>query len=723
MNFNSKETKHSTNHLEKIINAGLIALVCLAPLPFAAVETVSYSSLAVITGILLLLWLVNYFRGGRTLPVPEKKIWPVALPFFTVILWVTLQTLLPAPDLSLFTLADNTLSAPAVSYISINPEKTVDNLLRLISYGVIFWLALQMNRSGKSAGRMLKAIVVSDTLYGVYGLIMHMLNSPYALWRIKDFGSGPVSSTFINRNHYATYAGFCLITAASLWLSRVLSGVKEKHGRRMLKVLLNNIVRRGFIIFNIVIIITVSLILTESRAGIFSSLCGFLAFIIAIALTRRMRNFRFLFLTLAGIILFGLLATIIVTGGSAISRLAFFGQDINDRMQIYSASWKALADYGVLGSGLGTFSDIFKSYQPETMYQLGRTLVVHHNIVGTMLELGFPAFIILMLCHLAAFCICAVGIKKRSSGYIYPAIGVGVITLAAIHSLVDFSMEIPAVAITYSALIGTCIAQSWSTREESKASISNGFPSPESQSFSHGTTISATHLAFPQKTEGEIYRMISIVSIALITSAFLIIYGLVLFNQSSQRISITKTIEAFNLGRPVGHEKLLADIKTAAHLANEYPTAGILSDLGFMELIFAIDGQKPKEEYIQEMQAARLHLAISLTKAPADPGNWAKISYIDNMLNADAAKVSRELYLSAVTGPNIPFLVFPRLEITLSYWQSLNEEEQKLFKEQIRIAWRNEPLKIVALSKNPEFQPIIVKAVKEGYEQSHNLLP
>ena len=59
---------------------------------------------------------------------------------------------------------------------------------------------------------------------------------------------------------------------------------------------------------------------------------------------------------------------------------------------------------------------------------------------------------------------CWVGIRRRRRDRIYPAIGVAATALVAAHSTVDFSLQIPAVAVSYAFLLGLGCAQSFSTR-------------------------------------------------------------------------------------------------------------------------------------------------------------------------------------------------------------------------------------------------------------------
>jgi len=458
------------SRLDKIITTGLILLVCVAPLPLGSNNPISYSIIAVMTGILLFLWVVDYFLSKKSLAISFKKIWFIVLPFFLTVLWIILQIFLPAPpspNLRMFDLAFSAIGIPIRPIITLNQGKTLDNLMRLLSYGGIFWIALQTGQVKGNARRMFKAVTISAVLYALYGLIMYLVDSPYVVWRKKISDVGFFTGTFINHNHYATYAGICLIIACALWISTIFKNVDDSSAKLILKSLLENIVRKGFILFNVIMVIAISLMLTNSRAGIFSSILSLIAFICAIAMTRPMRNLRYVFFAIVGVVLLSLIAVLDFTGKGVLDRLAYIDSSIDSRVQIYSGTWSAIKDYKIYGSGYGTFEDIFKSYQPESMYNIGNVLVdyAHNTYIETILELGLVGFVALLICHLGMFYICAGGIKRRTGGYIYPAAGIGIIVLVSVHSLFDFSIEIPAVAVTYSALLGACVAGSWPSRE------------------------------------------------------------------------------------------------------------------------------------------------------------------------------------------------------------------------------------------------------------------
>ena len=56
-------------------------------------------------------------------------------------------------------------------------------------------------------------------------------------------------------------------------------------------------------------------------------------------------------------------------------------------------------------------------------------------------------------------------LRRRRIDAVYPAIGLAATAQVAAHSLIDFGLQIPAVAVTYSLLLGVACAQSRSLRE------------------------------------------------------------------------------------------------------------------------------------------------------------------------------------------------------------------------------------------------------------------
>jgi hypothetical protein len=108
----------------------------------------------------------------------------------------------------------------------LNREATTLALLRLLTAATVFWLAVQFGHSRSNARACLKGIVVIGAAYATYGLIAHTLFPDTILWMEKEAYLDSVTSTFINRNSYATYAGLGLIAGIAL-LTREIEKVGQ----------------------------------------------------------------------------------------------------------------------------------------------------------------------------------------------------------------------------------------------------------------------------------------------------------------------------------------------------------------------------------------------------------------------------------------------------------------------------------------------------------------
>lgn len=58
--------------------------------------------------------------------------------------------------------------------------------------------------------------------------------------------------------------------------------------------------------------------------------------------------------------------------------------------------------------------------------------------------------------------LCLVAVFRRQRAQIYPIVAVASTVTVALHALLDFSLQIPAIAALYAAILGMGVAQSWS---------------------------------------------------------------------------------------------------------------------------------------------------------------------------------------------------------------------------------------------------------------------
>ncbi len=121
----------------------------------------------------------------------------------------------------------------------------------------------------------------------------------------------------------------------------------------------------------------------------------------------------------------------------------------------------------MLGTGYGTFEEVFRFYRDASLP--GVYARAHNTYLENALELGLPGAAALFAAVGGLSLLTLRGVRRRRRDAVYPCIGFAATTLVAAHSLVDFSLQIPAVALTYSLLMGAACAQSWSTRKGANA--------------------------------------------------------------------------------------------------------------------------------------------------------------------------------------------------------------------------------------------------------------
>lgn len=441
-----------------------LALIVLAPLPFGSNRPVWWSLIALVTAGLCACYLILVGRGATA---PAFRLWRVAglvLPFAAALIWAAFQALPLSGDAlasPIWGLAGAALERELSGAISVNPHESLTGVLRLLTSGMIFWLALELGRHRPFADRTLRWLAYAGLAYAAYGLAMQMLGIERILWFEKWAYQGFVTSTFVNRNSYATYAALGLLCALLLLLDALRSrSARRRHGRAALIALIERLSGRALLPLVASIVIAIALLQTGSRAGVLSLAFGLVVFALAAAFARLIRAR----VALIGIVLLvAALSTVIaLRGGTFVDRLEAdtLDKDRDARAELYALTTDAIKDNPLTGTGLGTFPEVFAMYRGAEFDTLGPIDNPHNSYLGNALELGLPAAFLLFTALAAAGETSLTGLRRRRRGRLFPVLAVSALALVALHSTVDFSLEIPAVAITFAALMGIACAQS-----------------------------------------------------------------------------------------------------------------------------------------------------------------------------------------------------------------------------------------------------------------------
>jgi O-antigen ligase len=423
----------------------LLAVVLLAPLPLGSDRPLPASALSAAIGALLCVWGVACLVARPPPIASARPFWPAFVLVGLAAAWAAAQAVpftLALLHHPYWSEAREVLGLPYAGAISVNPEATWSRLMGLLAYGGIFWLAFQLCRPSAGAHQALFALGAGGLFYAAYGL--------------HDFfasGSGVVTSTFVNRDSYATYAGMTLLCGLGLVLRELARRARSgaPHRRVVMAVLtrLDGPLALGIVTC---LVAGAALLLTRSR-GAFIALCAALVAFVwslrrtALITSKALVRTVTLFSTALILCLVGL------AGAETLGRFADADVETVNRLVYYRTTWEAIRDRPLLGTGYGTYADAFRAYNHAGTgtYFLDKA---HSTYLQVIMELGWPAAAALYagLALLVFRCL-----QGRSA--VYPAVLAACSVLVGVHALVDFSLEMPANAATYALLLGAGCAQ------------------------------------------------------------------------------------------------------------------------------------------------------------------------------------------------------------------------------------------------------------------------
>ncbi|MDO9103694.1 MAG: O-antigen ligase family protein [Methylovulum sp.] len=447
----------------------LLAVTLLSPLPYGSNRPWSWSLCSLLVAILGIIWAIQFFAAKQKAPFFQqvKSISDVLVMFFIVIGWALIQASIDfSGDLNhpLWQMQNELLQSSSGS-ISLIPANTLTLLMRLLSYALVFWLALCFSQDIYKARRVFYGLMVAGLAYSAYGLIMNLGDFKMILWQERPY-AGDVTGTFINRNHFATFAGLTLLCTLALLSDSVTAASKYNIGGNLgLQRFLEKLIVRSYFPLLVFFVIGTALILTHSRGGFLSSLFGLIVLLAALNANKSSRNIYVVWIFAVFIVVGGVV--FYVSSEGLLDRLNAQGLTDAAREEVYELTWNAILTNPWTGFGLGSFEEVFPLYKSldvaGSITQPSLWDYAHNTYLESIFELGFPAALALFYCFLRLAGICVKGLLIRKRDWIYPATGLAATCLIAAHASVDFSMQVPAVPYTYALLMGAACAQSFSS--------------------------------------------------------------------------------------------------------------------------------------------------------------------------------------------------------------------------------------------------------------------
>ncbi|MBO9136775.1 O-antigen ligase family protein [Rhizobium sp. L80/93] len=375
--------------------------------------------------------------------------------------WVWMQTFQFLPSSTINELWNDLpmASVAARGSISIVPADSIATLLFVALPLLSFLTGLLVIRTDGDARMVINSLGVGGALCAIYGLIQFSFFPTTNLFFQKDSYLDSLTATFVNRNTAGTFLGIVtLITLRFAW----------SYGR---KISVGRIIKRRFQNRNVdsaglgTFLVSVScaasaamaLMLTKSRGATASSL---LALGVMLYLTLEDQNadgksgFSRPRTSRKGVIRFIIVAFVLIVcfsifGGRAILRAEIQGGD-DGRYCVLPGIIDLARGEPIFGYGFGSFLYAFPPFRDPACGIINVWDRAHNVFLEGYIGLGvlFPALVLVGGGSLIAAHI--IGLRERRRMRSYAVVGLAVIVLVGLHSLVDFSIQIPGMA-TYAA--------------------------------------------------------------------------------------------------------------------------------------------------------------------------------------------------------------------------------------------------------------------------------
>jgi O-antigen ligase len=339
--------------------------------------------------------------------------------------------------------------------------------MKLGAYALAATLAFMLAQNTERAQRLLDALVLFGTIYALYALILGLsgLTQENIFYETRPT-SRAFAGPFVSPNNFATFMGLSMLCAVARLLDLSARTVIVGRGPRQFAVSGIHFLFGTGAVFAVAFIFTFAmLVATGSRAGFIASLAGLSAAILFAGVMAREWAARGWAVLGVCVMIASMAGLFMVTGdtlGARLDALARVGGFDQTRWLLWEASLRMIGDSPWLGLGLGTFEPAYPLYADRVMPFINDK--AHNDFLEFAAGLGLPAATAWWLAMLALLWMCIRGVFVRRRNRHFAQLGIAATVLVGVHSIFDFSLQIPAVALTYALILGLAVAQSAPTR-------------------------------------------------------------------------------------------------------------------------------------------------------------------------------------------------------------------------------------------------------------------
>jgi O-antigen ligase len=406
----------------------LCALTVFGPLAFGCVEPWSLASLEILA---FLLALSCFLRGPRALPAAASWFWlfPAACAAFGA-----LQFLTPAaPDL------------PRPSWpFTAAPQATQAAVLLWAAYAALLWSVPQVISTHEAARRYCRVLFGLGAALAAQGMLQAATGDGRLYW-LRPASNLGVFGPYYNRDHAANLLLMTMSIGLGVLLSKIrpaTDGPSSEQTRSLARLAAG------------VALLFAGIVVCGSRGALLAvPLAGAFVVFLGAGFAKRSRARRLRAAGALAAAAFAVLFTFRHVGAGADAGTVT-DRAITERFFIYGDSWSWLRDTPLFGTGLGSFETVYPSYQDLDL----RALAKHAH--SDWLELALETGLFGLLAALCAAALVVLGAARAwlsaGSSEMRALIGgaLGAAAAFAIHSLFEFSFQIPGNAVVFLGIVG-----------------------------------------------------------------------------------------------------------------------------------------------------------------------------------------------------------------------------------------------------------------------------
>ena len=333
--------------------------------------------------------------------------------------------------------------------ISLTPYTTFDSLLAAIPPLAILCAILRL---GAFRASWLAAALLAGVMAGVMlGALQVAASGPTSPWYLyHETNRGVAVGFFANANHMAD-----LLIVALPFVAALAAAGRSRNIQRYSSLIA--------ILAGATVLILVGIILNRSLAGYALALPAIAGSVLILAPASR--NLRLPVVIVAGL---GLLAAVAALASTSIGS-SRVGQDasssVQSREEILKTTGKAIGDTMPLGSGLGSFRQVYRLYESPDKVTPEYVIHAHNDYAELVLELGVLGVVLIL--GFLAWWMAAVRAGWRTGGG-GPFVRAASIGSAAVllHSLVDFPLRTAAISTTFAMCLALLIDRRLAERRD-----------------------------------------------------------------------------------------------------------------------------------------------------------------------------------------------------------------------------------------------------------------